>query len=548
MVEASFVGVGIFPPTNKGIIHLTSNLPQVGADAPRSWQLDLVEWPPFRAAIRKRGGVELLPDGQGGRHLRVLYEAMEVGPFGSMLVEPMFVADEPVGMLLLAKGAQRQADDQTAVPARWSAREKAIAPALAAFAGQALTNSFRASSQERLTAVPAPITPGNEIPTGSGYLIALEAERNKLAAELDTTTNRAAQAETRAIVAMKRAHDLAQTLEEMERIQRDERIEMMEREIDTLRESLAEAEDAMAMAAAGESGLSTEWVMLTITRYSGQLEEAQARIELLESELSRQESGMANELLVALIQELRTPMTSISGFTDLLLGETMGILGTRQRDLVQRVQANSRRMGSLLDQMLQLVANREQATPVYEETVDVQDVIETAVTSMMPQIREKNCRLDMEIADDLPALTVKQNDLQQIVTHLLGNACQAAGNNGRVTIIAQANTVQSPTHADGPLSFLQITVSDSGNGILPADLPRVFDARHRADAPLIKGLGDTGAGLSVAHDLAQANGGRIWVNSQLGVGSTFSLLFPLVGDDGSGTAVPPSNGAVKYDE
>ena len=257
---------------------------------------------------------------------------------------------------------------------------------------------------------------------------------------------------------------------------------------------------------------------------------------------------MANELLVALSQELRTPMTSISGFTDLLLGETMGILGTRQRDLVQRVQANSRRMGSLLDQVLQLVANREQATPVYEETVDVQDVIETAVTSMMPQIREKNCRLDMEIADDLPTVTVKQHDLQQIVAHLLGNACQTAGNNGRVTITAQANTVQSPTHADDPLPFLQITINDSGSGILPADLPRVFDARHRADAPLIKGLGDTGAGLSVAHDLAQANGGRIWVNSQIGVGSTFSLLFPLVGEDGSGTAVPPSNGAVKTDE
>lgn len=524
LIDATFVGVGIFPPDNRQLIHLTSNLPQAGANAPRSWQLDLVEWPPFRAAIRKKEAVELLPDGAGTRHLHILYEAMAVGPFGAMLVTPMFVADEPVGMLLLAKSEGRL---------RWSAREKTMAPALAAFIAQALTNSYRQAPAIQEPPLPLSTLPLMDTATSiavSGRLIAMEAERDKLALELETAVNRAAQSEARAVVALKRAHDLAQTLDEIERVNRDEHIEALEQEIDMLRESLIEAEEAMAMAAAGEIGLTTEWVMMTITRYSGQLEEAQARIEALEMEVSRHERGTADDLLVALIQELRTPMTSIGGFTDLLLAETMGILGARQRNLLQRVQANTRRMNGLLDQMLQLVASREQPTPAAEEVIDVADVIETAVTGIMSQVRDKNLRLDMDVPHNLPCLTIKRAHLQQMVSHLLGNACQAAGINGRVIITAQADAIHHPGHADDPLPFLQINVTDSGPGIHPDDLPYVFDTHHRADAPLIKGLGDTSAGLSVARNLAQASGGRIWVNSQAGTGNTFSLLFPLPAD------------------
>jgi signal transduction histidine kinase len=538
MVDAAFVGVGIFPPDSHQVIHLTSNLPQVGNNTPKSWQLDLVEWPPFRAAIRKKESVELLPDGTGMRPLQVLYAAIEVGPLGAMLVEPMFIAEEPVGMLLLAKPDGRL---------RWTDREKAITPALAAFVAQAVVNTYAHQPTAQLISPPATTLPIGETAV-SGRLIALEAERDRLAAELDTTANRAAQAESRAVVALQRAHDLAHLLEEMERASRDERINALEQEIETLRESLVEAEDAMAIAAAGESELSTEWIMLTITRYSGQLEEAQARIVALETELEQREQGTSEELLVALIQELRTPMTSIGGFTDLLLGETLGILGTRQRDLLQRVQANTKRMGSLLDQMLQLVSGREQPTPTYEEVVDVQDVIETAVTGVLSQVREKNLRLDLHIPPMLPPLTIRRRDLHQMLTHLLHNACQASGNNGRVMITAQAAAIHPPTHANEWLRFLQVNVSDSGSGIHPDDLAAVFATHHRADAPLIRGLGETGAGLAVARNLAQANGGRVWVESTVGVGSIFSLLFPLPGPDEiivNGDTAAPANGTVR---
>lgn len=515
ILDAAFIGVGVLQPENKQIIRVTSNLPQTGANAPRSWQIDLVEWAPFRTAIRKREGVELLAEGQGGRHLRALYEALEIGAFGAMLVQPMFAGAEPIGLLLLAKPDGR---------AHWSERDKAVAPALAALLAQAIRNAQQ--HHQALLDLPAEPPPPLETAV-SGRVISLEAEVKKLSAELTTATNRANQAEARAVVAMKRAHDLGQALAEIEKVTQDDRVHTLQEEIDILRQALHETEEALAMAAAGEAELSAEWVMMTITRYSGLLEESQTRINALEAELARYASGEAHELIIALIQELRTPLTSIAGFSDLLLGETLGILGTRQRDLLQRIQANAERLEALLGQILQVATQPEQLPPADRPAVNVQQVIETAVTGIMTQVREKNLRLDLNISHTLPSLPIKAADLQQMVAHLLGNACQATGNNGRIHIAAHAETIQDNHPATETFRYLQIDVTDSGGGVHPDDLSGVFAPHHRADAPLIKGLGDTSAGLAVAQQLALHNGGRIWVNSDWGQGTTFSILLPL---------------------
>ncbi|MCP4363027.1 MAG: hypothetical protein GY796_33900 [Chloroflexi bacterium] len=532
MIEAAFVGIGIISPDNKQQFIITSNLPQAGENGPRSWQVELVSWPPFREAVRKKQGVELQLRGQGTRHLHTLFEMMEIRPYETMWVQPLLLANEVVGVLLLARRNTQS---------HWSERDKDIAPVLATFIAHALTDYATFSVSTSVI----PILE-SDVTAVSGRIIALEAERDRLTHDLKVVSSRASQSEARAILAVKQAQDLAATLDEVERTNRDETIQALENEVASLRESLIEAEEAMALAAASDSDLSTEWVMLTLTRYSGQLEEAQIRIASLESTLIRRESGAVDELLVALIQELRTPMTSIGGFTDLLLSETIGILGTKQRDFVQRIKANSERMGTLLDQMLQIVAVQETSEETVASAVNVQDVLETAVSHIITQVRDKNLRLDLDIADNLPTLTVQTADLQQIFTLLLGNACQSSGYNGRVIISAQADALQDENQTSPKsLPFLQISISDSGSGINPADLPHVFDAHYRAENPLIAGLGDTGAGLSVAQTLTTANGGRLWVDSEVGNGSTFSLLF-LLNNTETGQQTPgDANGSLK---
>jgi two-component system NtrC family sensor kinase len=160
--------------------------------------------------------------------------------------------------------------------------------------------------------------------------------------------------------------------------------------------------------------------------------------------------------------------------------------------------------------------------------VNVREVLETAVNGVVSHLRDKNLQLDLDIDQDLPALPVNRSALHQIFSNLLSNACLASSKNGRVMATAHAQSLpDAGNDASEPIRFLQINISDSGSGIRQEDLPRVFTAHYEAERPLIAGLGDTGAGLSMAYDLTNANGGRLWVESQPGSGSTFSLLFPI---------------------
>lgn len=518
MVGSPFIGVALADEDNVQQLHLTSNQPQVDRDEPRSWYLNLADWPAFRLAVEQKQLVELIPDGLGARQLHDWYKEMGVAPLGALLIQPLLVKDSPIGLLLLSAPEGRN---------EWPEQPQALIPALADYIAQAIDNT-RVQTRIRHE-VSAPPTPAESPAPVSGRIIALEEETERLLAELETANSRLQQSEARATEADKRARDLAATLEEMERTSRDDQIETLETEVASLRESLIEAEEAMAMASAGEGGLSPEWVMMTITRYSGQLEEAQARIEALEAELARRGEGPSSKVVASLAQELRTPMTSIAGYTDLLLGETLGILGAKQRDFLQRVKANTDRMGALLEQIIQMTAVSEQPVRPDEELVDVREVIETAINNTISQIRKKNLRLDLNIAHDLPPLTIKRGDLHQIMTNLLNNACQSSASNGRVAISAHTDAVPetNPNGHSETFGFMHLAITDSGGGISTDHHGRIFDPQHRADDPLIPGLGETGAGLAMTRSLVQANGGRIWVESEIGTGSTFSILFPI---------------------
>lgn len=522
LTPASFAGVALADAEEANRLHLTSNLPQAEADAPRSWRLHQDDWPAFQLAQEREESVVLRPNGLGARQLYLLQSELGVAEQGAMLIHPLQADETWLGLLLLGRPAGE---------VNWDDEEKTAVSAIAAFLAQAIQNSRR-YAQVAAHAAGVPLLT-QTTPEDSGRLIALEEERDRLRENLEAAQARSQQAESRAAAARRQAQNLADTLEEMERIDQDERVAELEREIAALRESLMDAEEAMAMAAANEAQLSPEWVMLTITRYSSQLEEAQARIAQLEASLNRATGAhIANEVTTALAQELRTPMTSIAGFTDLLLNETVGSVGARQRDFLQRIKANTERMGVLLEQLVEVTGAAEETTLSPPQTTDVSEVIDTAVHAVITQIREKQLRLDLDVAPALPSLPIQPDALRRILVHLLDNACRASRENGRVTISARSETVtvndngKSSTQGGEEIPFVHLAISDSGAGIAPADRPHVFTPHYHAERALIPGLGDTGAGLASARSLTRANGGRIWVDSEEGKGTTFSLLFP----------------------
>jgi signal transduction histidine kinase/GAF domain-containing protein len=236
-------------------------------------------------------------------------------------------------------------------------------------------------------------------------------------------------------------------------------------------------------------------------------------------------AAIQTEMVTSLIHELRTPMTSINGYTDLLLGETVGIIGETQRQFLQRVKANIERMGGLLDDLVKVVALDAQESSLAPEPIAFTGVLESVVMSLSAQFSGRNLAVQMDIASGLPPVYADRESLAQILQHLLSNACQCSKPGSKILVHAQ--TEERDSFIAGLPNYLLVSVTDTGGGISAEDQRRVFQRLYRADNPLIAGLGETGVGLSIAKALVEAHGGRIWVESQMGVGSAFSFILPL---------------------
>ncbi|MFW5940313.1 MAG: ATP-binding protein [Chloroflexota bacterium] len=518
LTDAAFVAIAVPASDDAQQLDLVGR--QQGDEDLRPWALKREDWPSFRMAMDQNEVVELAPNGIGARQLHDFYQELGLDIAGPLLIIPLQSDEEQIGVLLLASEFEEGA---------WSEEVRSVAPHLGQYVTQALSNA-RGKGRDLVATVTTETVPEQE-QFVSGRVIALESELESALEERETLAARLQQTESQLQTTRQKARDLAATVEEFERNRSgDEYVQSLEAEVKTLRESLIEAEEAMAMAAAAEGELSTEWVTTTISRYSGELEEAQVRLDELEAELARHESDEVNQVLTSLAQELRTPLTSVAGYTDLLLGETMGILGTHQRDFLQRVKANVERAGVLLDQIVQLATAPSRNVTIRDvELVDVNELIESAVNTIITELRKKELRLNLDVDESLPPVPANRDALSQVLIHLLSNASQASVSRGEMTISCHADTLREVDKegVTGAEHFVHVAIRDSGGGISPEDRSHVFDPQYRAENPLIAGLGDTGAGLSVAQTLVAAHGGRLWVESDMGEGSTFSVLLPL---------------------
>ncbi|HVO71694.1 MAG TPA: ATP-binding protein, partial [Aggregatilineaceae bacterium] len=276
-------------------------------------------------------------------------------------------------------------------------------------------------------------------------------------------------------------------------------------------------------------------------KLESQLLETQQNLALLEHQHSRPPSGSTTQpiapanadVTMSIAQELRTPMSSIMGYTDLLLSESVGILGALQRQFLQRVQANIDRLAHLVDDLVSITKLDSDEFRLEPVTIDMLEVIEDAITAAGTQFREKGITLHMNLSDSLPPLHADRDAMHQVIMQLLSNAYLASPTNGEVSITAQFVQNYRPPFTDvtvpapEPADVILVSITDQGGGVPPEEQRRVFSRLYRADNPLIEGIGDTGVGLSIAKALVEAHRGTIWLESQPGHGSTFHFIIPL---------------------
>lgn len=257
-----------------------------------------------------------------------------------------------------------------------------------------------------------------------------------------------------------------------------------------------------------------------LARLQNQLADANIKTHEMEKGQATTKSTEQAEVIASISQELRQPLSSIVGYTDLLLGESVGILGALQRKFVDRIKASTERIRSLTDDMIQITTLETELNDLNLESVDLNSIIDNAMSYTSTQVREKNISIHLELPKTLAPIQGDREALQQILIHLLQNAGAATPFEGSIRLKVQ-------TQSEDNLEYILIQVADSGGGIASKDLPRVFTRLYRADNVLIQGVGDTGVGLSITKTLTEAHHGRIWVESEQGVGSTFSVLLPI---------------------
>ena len=248
-----------------------------------------------------------------------------------------------------------------------------------------------------------------------------------------------------------------------------------------------------------------------VARLQNQLAEANMRVIEAEKRSITAHSTEQAEVVASISQELRQPMSSIVGYTDLLLGESVGILGALQRKFVERIRASTERIGALIDDLIQVTTLESGLNDLKPEPVDLNVIIDNAMSYTSSQVREKNISMHLDLPKNVAPIYADREALQQILIHLLQNAGAASPLEGAVYLRVQ-------TKAEDNKEYVLIQVSDTGGGIPAEDMPRVFTRLFRADNVLIQGVGDTGVGLSIAKTLTEAQKGRIWVESEAGRG------------------------------
>jgi signal transduction histidine kinase len=260
----------------------------------------------------------------------------------------------------------------------------------------------------------------------------------------------------------------------------------------------------------------------------------QQMLELQLATMKRLDDVGQTELVSSISQELRQPLSAIIGYTDLLLGETVGLLGAVQKKFLERVKASSERLGILMEELVQVMAIDSGKMDQTLSKVDLESVIDEAIGNIIAQISEKNITMRVDLPEKLPDIRANKEALQQILANLLENACIVTPEDGEIRLFSRIEKKSNePT-------LLLCSVTDQGGGIANADIPRIFSRRYKIENPLIQGIGDTGVGLSIVKSLVELNKGRVWLDSEEGIGSTFSVLIPIV-EDQSGGETPSVN-------
>ena len=224
--------------------------------------------------------------------------------------------------------------------------------------------------------------------------------------------------------------------------------------------------------------------------------------------------SMKSEFVATVSHDLRSPLTLMRGYATML--EMVGELNEQQQGYVRKIISGVENMSRLVNNLLDL-GRIEIGVGLQVEHVTVLDIIERVTSALQLQASQKNITLNVELPKDMPhAVEADQALLHQAVYNLVENAIKYTPEGGHVAI----RTLSQP-------GYLIFSIEDSGLGISAEDLPHLFEKFYRGKQREARSQPGSGLGLAIVHSVATNHGGRVWVDSVVGKGSTFYLQIPL---------------------
>jgi two-component system, OmpR family, phosphate regulon sensor histidine kinase PhoR len=232
------------------------------------------------------------------------------------------------------------------------------------------------------------------------------------------------------------------------------------------------------------------------------------------SELRRLER-VRRDFVANVSHEFKTPLTAIQGFAETLLAGALDDAQNRERFL-EIILEHARRLARLTDDLLRLSQMDSDRLELEIDALSVTEIVDSCLATAQHRALENGLRLTVNIPAKMPNVAGDRRRLAEVLQNLLDNARQYTLPGGEIVLSAEAHELE-----------VVFTVSDTGIGIPKADQSRIFERFYRVDAARSREAGGTGLGLAIAKHLMEAQGGRIWVESEIGKGSNFHFSIPL---------------------
>jgi two-component system, NarL family, sensor histidine kinase BarA len=259
-----------------------------------------------------------------------------------------------------------------------------------------------------------------------------------------------------------------------------------------------------------------------LTEHNNRLQRAVSRLE----ELDRLKSNF----LATMSHELRTPLTSVIGYTEMMAEGLAGPITQEQRDYLATILSKADQLLGMITSVLDVAALESGPLALERSRLSLADIVASEVATYTPSAGKRGIAIQLEARGDTIVVGDRKK-IRQVVASLISNAVKFTPDRGRVGVAVRPGPL-SPHEAD-EVRAIQLVVSDSGIGIPRDHVSKIFEPFFQVDSSSTRAFGGTGLGLTLAKAYVEAHGGRIWVDTAPGQGSTFVATFPLRVEEGA---------------